>query len=244
MRMWELRQNGVVSEPIGEADLEAMLAAGTIEGTTPVRPVGKDAWKPALRHAPFASAAQRAPRREGATPPVASAPPKDPLRWDQQTQLNMPAQPLATWPTPPAAPAAGPPPLPPPPSVAAPPAPPLSDFARTSALRGASARAPAPPGFTGGLFDFTFTTFVTTRVVKAFYVLYVVILGLGTLGSILAGLRSLLTAGARQSDAGLVIGLAQIAAAPLFALFLLVGGRVVFESIIVFFRIAEHLGER
>ena len=56
MRMWQLRRNGVPSDPIPEDEVEAMLEAGTIEGSLPVRPVGKDAWKPAFRHAPFAAA--------------------------------------------------------------------------------------------------------------------------------------------------------------------------------------------
>lgn len=233
MRMWELRRNGVVSEAIAEDEVEAMLEAGTIEGSLPVRPVGKDAWKPAFRHAPFAAAASRAPGRTGATlmstggssPP----PPKDPARWDQMTQLNMPAQPFAG-----RAPAAPPPlPLGPAPVVAV-----------VTAPRLAAPPAAAPTtGFLGGLFDFSFTAFVTTRVVKVLYTLVVVLVVVCTLSSMTAGIVAIMAGAARQSDLAAIVALAQLVAAPIVGLLLITLARVAFESIVVFFRVAEHLAE-
>jgi hypothetical protein len=262
--MWELRRNGVASEPISEADLEAMLAAGTVEGAMPVRPVGKDAWKPALRHAPFASAASRAPRREGSTlmsksSSVSPPPPKDPVRWDQQTQLNMPVQQLGV---------GLPTPLPPPPlqqATSRASAPPHGEAHGQAPLRQADAPHPlvtvesAPPlvraagaptagptaaaGFPGGLFDFSFTTFVTTRVVKTLYVLFVVFVSLVALGGVSVGFATVLAGSAAQSDVALALGLAQIVGAPVGALVVITLGRIAFESIVVFFRVAEHLAE-
>jgi len=270
--MWELRRNGVVSEPISEADLEEMLASGAVEGAMPVRPVGKDAWKPALRHAPFASAASRAPRREGSTllsksnsasPPA----PKDPARWDQQTQLNMPVPqfgaslptPLPPPPLPPPAPTLAqvtPPPLPIAPAVEQTPAgrpqdPPHPLVTVQSAPPLVLAKAAATPttrsntgrGFTAGLLDFSFTTFVTTRVVKVLYVLFLMAVGLGTIAGIMAGLSTTAAGSAMQSQLAMALGLAQIAFTPIAALMVVICGRIAFESIVVFFRVAEHLAE-
>lgn len=234
MRMWQLRRNGVPSDPIPEDEVEAMLEAGTIEGSLPVRPVGKDAWKPAFRHAPFAAAASRAQKQPGSTlmsrEPSPLAPPKDPARWDQMTQLNMPVPLAGKMPT-------TPPPMPgalsqsPPPVVAVVTAP----------------RLPPPPpqamGFMAGLFDFSFSAFVTTRVVKALYTLFVFLVALGTLGGVMTGVFAVQAARATGSDVALALGLVQIVAAPLVALLVMTLGRIACESLVVFFRVAEHLAE-
>ena len=234
MRMWELRRVGGISEPIPEDEVEAMLEAGTIEGALPVRPVGKDAWKPAFRHAPFAAAASRAQKQPGSTllstGGSSAPPPKDPARWDQMTQLNMPV-PLGA-----RAPVA-PPPLPQSPSHA--PAPVVTVVT-------APRLPPAPPpnkSFLSGLFDFSFATFVTTRVVKSLYMLFVFVVGLAALGGVAAGVAGVQAGRATGSDLALALVLLQIAATPLVALLVITLGRIACESLVVFFRVAEHLAE-
>lgn len=82
------------------------------------------------------------------------------------------------------------------------------------------------------LFDFSFTEFVTTRLVKAIYVLALVLAGLVSLLSVAYALsRSLLT--------GL---LAVLVAAALFALVVL-ATRIWLEALLVLFRLADHTAE-
>jgi hypothetical protein len=278
MRMWELRRNGVASEPIPEVELEAMLEAGTVEGSLAVRPVGKEAWKPAFRHAPFAAAASRA-HRAGSTLLSAKEPPalpaKDPLRWDQQTQLHMPAQPLpaptsatsatsgtsATGSTPPPLPqaAALTPPPPPPleetpiPVVTGPvmtvPSMPVVTLPKTSAHAPPHAPPASPPiarpapGFMSALVDTSFTTFVAPRVAKVFYVLFMIWVSVGMLAGLITGIVTLAGSGGIQSDEARILALLQLLATPIVSLVVLVVGRMMFESLIVFFRVAEHLAE-
>lgn len=271
--MWELRRGGVASEPIAENELEAMFAAGTLETTVAARPVGKDAWKPAVRYAPFAAAGMRAPRAEGSSLTdtarsrvSAPLPSKDPARWDQQTQLNMPvpfvtaalpAPPPMPTSSPPAALPSAPPPLPlPPPPLSPlsplgsePPAASLSDAPPgltplPSAERPPAAAAPRPtPGFVQAIFDTSFTTFVTTRVVRVLYTLFLVFVVVAALASLVVGMITLASHGPARSDAAASIAIAQLVATPLVALLVITLGRVAAESIVVFFGLAEHLDE-
>ncbi len=95
-------------------------------------------------------------------------------------------------------------------------------------------------GFFKALFDFSFTEFVTSKIIKLLY-------GLSIIFSVISALILLillLLAGFKES-AGLGI-LALIIGAPLcFLIFLVmvIYSRVVLEIIIVIFRIAEHTGE-
>lgn len=86
-------------------------------------------------------------------------------------------------------------------------------------------------GFFGGLFDLSFTEFVTTRVIKALYILAIVISGIVALGLFIGGIAK------GGGMAFLAIILSPIA----FFLYILMA-RIWLEVIIVLFRIAENTG--
>ena len=87
--------------------------------------------------------------------------------------------------------------------------------------------------FFKSLFDFSFTTFITTRLIKLIYVIALIAIGLATLFIIVASFGVSAAAGL----AGLLV------IAPLFVLFATIYTRVLLELIIVVFRISEHAAE-
>jgi hypothetical protein len=120
--------------------------------------------------------------------------------------------------------------------------------------------APRQKGFFGGLFDISFTTFVTTRVIKVLYVLYLAGLLIGLLLGLRFGLmtivegvsavrdaaRDLSPRGGVDRDEGttaIVFGVVEIVATPISCIAALIYGRIMFECVAVFFRVAEHLAE-
>lgn len=88
-------------------------------------------------------------------------------------------------------------------------------------------------GFFPALFDFSFTTFVTSKVIRFLYALSMVGLGLAALLWIVAAFS--------VSPAFGVLVL--LVGAPLFCLLGLIYARVLLEIIIVIFRISEHAAE-
>jgi hypothetical protein len=103
--------------------------------------------------------------------------------------------------------------------------------------------APKEKGFFGGLFDLSFTTFVTTRVIKVLYVLFLAGLVIGLILGVIGGLITII--GGISADAGAVIamGVVQMVVTPIGCIIALIYGRIMFECIAVFFRVAEHLAE-
>lgn len=85
------------------------------------------------------------------------------------------------------------------------------------------------PGFFGSLFDFSFTEFVTTKVIKLLYALAIFLSGLTALYLVISGFRG-----------GAAAGVLAVLIAPLVFLFYVIAVRVWLEVIIVLFRIADH----
>jgi len=88
-------------------------------------------------------------------------------------------------------------------------------------------------GFFGSLFDISFSSLITTRIIKVLYVLALIVIGLLSLFFII---------GAFTNSAGAGI-ITLLILAPLGALVYTVYTRVILEFIIVVFRIAEYNGE-
>ena len=92
-------------------------------------------------------------------------------------------------------------------------------------------------GFLRALFDFSFSQFVTTQLVRLLYAIGVLIGAVAALGTI-----------ARGFNEGLGAGIVTLIVAPLIFLLVVILFRVWLEIIIVVFRIAEYLrdmaGER
>ncbi|MEW6357718.1 MAG: DUF4282 domain-containing protein [Planctomycetota bacterium] len=87
-------------------------------------------------------------------------------------------------------------------------------------------------GFFGALFDLSFSSFVTTRLIKVLYILVIVAAGLSVLG-ILGG-------SVARGPVGILIG---IVVAPVVFILSVLWGRVWLELIIVMFRIAENVNK-
>jgi len=100
--------------------------------------------------------------------------------------------------------------------------------------------APAAPahfeqskGFFGSLFDISFTSFVTGKIIKFLYVLAIIALGLGIVAA--AVIYS------QQMPSQYAIGI--VIAAPIVFFLYLILIRMQLEMIIVIFRMSEHLAE-
>jgi hypothetical protein len=88
-----------------------------------------------------------------------------------------------------------------------------------------------PKGFLGALFDFSFTSFVTPKVVKVLYVLIVVVVGLSALGFALSVL-------ATSVGLGLIV---LLVGAPLYFLVVTALYRITLEFFMVVFRMAQDI---
>jgi len=87
-------------------------------------------------------------------------------------------------------------------------------------------------GFFASLFDFSFTEFITTKLIKFLY-------GLGMLLGALMAL-ALIIGGFAQSA---IVGILFLVLSPLVFLLYVIGARVWLELVIVVFRVAEHTAE-
>jgi Domain of unknown function (DUF4282) len=89
-----------------------------------------------------------------------------------------------------------------------------------------------PQGFLASLFDFSFTTFITGRIIKILYVLSTIIVALWTLAFVLFAFKA-------STGFGIIT---LVLLAPLFFLFSMIYVRVVLELIMVIFRIHAPSG--
>ena len=87
-------------------------------------------------------------------------------------------------------------------------------------------------GLLSALFDFSFTSFITTKLVRVLYGIGIAVSGLVALSIVAGGLRQ----GAAAGVGALILG-------PLLFLLSVMYARVVLEVLIVIFRIAEHTAE-
>jgi Domain of unknown function (DUF4282) len=87
--------------------------------------------------------------------------------------------------------------------------------------------------FFASLFDFSFTAFITSKIIKLLYALSVVGAGLSALAFITSGFSNSVALGVVM----LLIG------GPLYFFLVVISARVFLEIIIVLFRMAEHIAE-
>ena len=87
-------------------------------------------------------------------------------------------------------------------------------------------------GFFASLFDFSFTEFITTKLIKFLYGLGMLLAGLMAVGLIIAGFAS-----------HWAVGLLALVLSPLIFLLYVIAVRVWLELVIIVFRIAEHTAE-
>jgi len=97
---------------------------------------------------------------------------------------------------------------------------------------------PAQKGFLKSLFDFSFTSLITPRVIKVFYALSLLIIALDALYWAYLGLNLGLNI---STTVGLLLVLVVV---PIITLLYIIGTRIQYEFIIVVFRILETSTER
>ncbi len=88
-------------------------------------------------------------------------------------------------------------------------------------------------GFFGSLFDLSFSSLITTRIIKVLYVLAIILIGLYALVFIAAGFHN-------SAGAGVLV---LVVVVPIFTLASLIYTRVLLEVFIALFRIMENTGE-
>ena len=84
-------------------------------------------------------------------------------------------------------------------------------------------------GFFAALFDFSFSAFITTKIIKLLYGLAMIGAGIAALAIILGGFSN-----------GVGSGLGALILAPILFLVYVSLARIWFELVIVIFRVAEH----
>lgn len=90
-------------------------------------------------------------------------------------------------------------------------------------------------GFFNALFDFSFSSFVTPKLIKLVYGILIVLAAIFALCTLGSGLVALSRAPG--------VALLSILVSPLVFFFAVLMGRVYVEMLIVAFRICEHVGE-
>jgi uncharacterized protein DUF4282 len=95
-----------------------------------------------------------------------------------------------------------------------------------------SATGAQAPGLLSSLFDMSFTTFVTSKLISLLYAMAIAFAALVA--------AALLVSGFSQ---GTLVGLLMLIVAPLVFLATIIYARVILEIMIVVFRMAEHLAE-
>ncbi len=85
-------------------------------------------------------------------------------------------------------------------------------------------------GFFSSLFDVSFSSFITTKLIKALYTILAILSAIGAIIFIVTGFQI-----------GVFVGILFLLLSPLVFLFNLILARVYCELIIVLFRIAEHV---
>ncbi len=95
------------------------------------------------------------------------------------------------------------------------------------------------PAFVAGLFDFSFTNFITTKVIKVLYGIWLI----GVVGIVLFGFYAAIDTMFLSRYTRPLEGLMTLVATPIVAVLYLILGRVYMEVLIVLFKIAENLSE-
>ena len=88
-----------------------------------------------------------------------------------------------------------------------------------------------PKGFLGSVFDFSFTHFVTTKIIKVIFIILMVFAGLAALAFMAMGFKQ-----------GTGMGFIFLLLAPVIFFIYVLFARIWCEIIIVLFRIAENTG--
>ena len=95
--------------------------------------------------------------------------------------------------------------------------------------------APAKTGFLGALFDFSFREFITTRIIKIVYILWLVMIGVGFLFGLISSIAMM------NNDEIGFLGFPMLIGTLVGTVTSVLLSRIVLELLIVVFRISEDL---
>jgi len=121
------------------------------------------------------------------------------------------------------------------PAQAQPPQQPMGGFGGGNA---AAMAADLQKGFVGAMFDFSFNNYVTPKIVKVLYGIWILFAALTILVGMGAGVMTMVS-----SYGSVIGGLLQIIISPFAGILVLILGRIYMEVLIVLFKIAENLGD-
>ena len=105
-------------------------------------------------------------------------------------------------------------------------------------MPGGAAAMELQKGFVGAMFDFSFNNYVTPKIVKVLYGIWILFAALTILGGMGAGVMTMVS-----SYGSVIGGLLQIIISPFAGILVLILGRIYMEVLIVLFKIAENLGD-
>lgn len=120
--------------------------------------------------------------------------------------------------------------VPPPPGAAPGPGAPPPYAPYQPPVYGGGYAGKSQPGFFARLFDFSFETFITPTIIKALFIIYLVVIALTAITLVIVGF----TQSALLGILMLIIGV------PIFGFIYILVGRVWLELVIIFFRIHEN----
>lgn len=108
----------------------------------------------------------------------------------------------------------------------------MSTFYSTDSASGSPISSAPQTGLVRRLFDFSFTSFITPKIIKALYAMSMLIAGVVAIFVIGAGF-----------NVNTIVGLLALVLSPIAFLLVLAYSRLSLELVVVFFRIEEHGAE-
>lgn len=100
----------------------------------------------------------------------------------------------------------------------------------------------AAKSFLGSLFDFSFTYFITGKLIKFLYFIFIALAGVVTVSIIISAFGAGATLG--SSGTGTLVGILALIVSPIIFLIVVTYARVALELVMVLFKIEEHLAVR
>ena len=100
----------------------------------------------------------------------------------------------------------------------------------------------AAKGFIGSLFDFSFNHFITGKLIKFLYFVFIALAGVVTVSIIVSAFGAGAALG--SSGAGTLVGILALIISPVIFLIVVTYARVALELVMVLFKIEEHLAVR
>jgi hypothetical protein len=96
-------------------------------------------------------------------------------------------------------------------------------------------------GFFGSLFDFSFSSLITTKIIKLVYIIATIVIALFSVIALLGGLVAIIAGAAVGHPGDVALGLLYMLLTPIFWLIYMILTRIYLELVIILFRIGEDV---